>query len=191
MQRPALVDQLLSMPRSLRFVDPRRSIVADVACALNEPADPEAAATTLSRLGLHDEDLTSFYRCCDGGTLVGLRARDPAGQGVFVPSLRLYPAQDLEIQTDCFRAWFEFVPEDVRPPSCAGVAIGEATETGNFFVALPDGSSIAVYYFDHDDPTQNSTPLAWSFRDFISLLATPPYTPIALISGYESVLAES
>ncbi len=191
MSQPALLDQLLSMPRSLSFVDSRRSIVAAVACTLPAPADPEAAAATLSRLGLHDEDLRSFYRFCDGGALIELRPQDPDGRGVFVPSVRLYPAQDFEMQTDCFRAWFEFVAEEDRPPSHAGVAIGEATETGNFFVAVPDGSSIAVYYFDHDDPTPNFAPLAHSFREFINLLATPPYTPLALVSGFQSVRAAS
>lgn len=189
MTRPAFLDGLLSMPRLLAFEAPRGSVVAAVACSLSPPAGDGAAAATLSRLGLWDEDLRSFYEFCDGGTLVELLPNDPSGRGVFIPSLRLYPVQDLDIQTDCFRAWFESVPDEDRPPSCAGVAIGEATETGNYFVAVPDGSSIAVYYFDHDDPTPNATPLAYSFRAFIELLATPPYRLLALVSGYQSVRA--
>lgn len=187
MLRPAFVDALLSAPRSLVFEEPRRSIVATVSCSLTPPGDAAAVEAALSHLGLVDDDLRAFYACCDGGDLVQLAPSDPEGRGVFLPSIRLYAAQDLERQTDCFRAGFEFVSEEDRPPSYPGVAIGEATETGNYFVAVPDGSSVSVYFFDHDDPTMNATPLAYSFRAFVTLLATPPFMPLARVSGFQSV----
>ncbi len=189
MQRPALLDELPLMPESLVFDYGYSQIVAATSQHLSPGPAPEAVPATLSRLGLRDADLEAFYRFCDGGELLHVQPHDPEGRGLFLPSVRIYPLQDLEVQTDVFRAWFEFVEEADRPPSFSGIAIGEATETGNFFVALPDSSSVAIYFFDHDDPTPNYTPVAHSFREFLHLLVTPPFTPLLLVSGCKNVRA--
>ncbi len=105
-------------------------------------------------------EIIEFYRMHDGAELY--RHNE-------MPSIEFYQLVDIDEQNESWRVWFDMLDEDdLQEFQKYGVAFGEVSCSGNYFI-WHEGK---VYYSNHDG--EEDDPLANTFNEFLNLIAKNP-----------------